>query len=204
MIPYKTAAYLSIGIPFIILLISIILGIEKIFKKIFLSGVLQIISTIIVGAIGLALATIFMLFYPYDHYANNLDIPSGIALNIPKDTLQLNCNDTADFEISRDFQPGLYSYAFCYAFKEKGIVYLRAFEISHNDPLSSISLQESSTINVMPSDKILHYQNDGHFTIYEGDWGHPYAARFELWFRNDNGTEIKLTEKNYQIEGWMR
>ena len=42
------------------------------------------------------------------------------------------------------------------------------------------------------------------FTIYEGDWGKPYAARFELWFKPVNGGhERKLIEKNYKIEGWM-
>ena len=44
------------------------------------------------------------------------------------------------------------------------------------------------------------------FTIYEGHWGKPYAARFELWFVSDNsgGQEKKLLEKNYKIEGWQR
>jgi hypothetical protein len=41
-------------------------------------------------------------------------------------------------------------------------------------------------------------------TIYEGDWGKPYAARFEVWFKPDNGgNEQKLFQKNYKIEGWM-
>jgi hypothetical protein len=44
-----------------------------------------------------------------------------------------------------------------------------------------------------------------HFTIYEGDWGNPYAGKFELWFKPKNGgRERKLLTKNYIIEGWMR
>ena len=65
-------------------------------------------------------------------------------------------------------------------------------------------MQQRSAIGVIPSSKIVHQQLDGHFTVYEGDWGHPYAARFELWFRNENGHETKLAKKNYKIEGWMR
>ena len=43
------------------------------------------------------------------------------------------------------------------------------------------------------------------FTIYEGDWGKPYAARFEVWFRPDMAkTERKLAERIFKIEGWQR
>jgi hypothetical protein len=43
------------------------------------------------------------------------------------------------------------------------------------------------------------------FTIYEGDWGKPYAARFEVWFKPDSGkTERKLAERIFKIEGWQR
>jgi hypothetical protein len=43
------------------------------------------------------------------------------------------------------------------------------------------------------------------FMIYEGDWGKPYAARFEVWFKPDSGkTERKLAERVFKIEGWQR
>ena len=49
------------------------------------------------------------------------------------------------------------------------------------------------------------FGTNDHFTIYEGDWEKPYGARFEVWFKADNeNEEIKLFEKNYVIEGWMR
>jgi hypothetical protein len=49
------------------------------------------------------------------------------------------------------------------------------------------------------------YSAESIFTIYEGDWGKPYAARFEVWFFPDNGgKERKLIEKNFKIEGWQR
>ena len=43
------------------------------------------------------------------------------------------------------------------------------------------------------------------FTIYEGDWGKPYAARFEVWFEPDSGKDQrKLAERVFKIEGWQR
>ena len=49
------------------------------------------------------------------------------------------------------------------------------------------------------------FAQDFGFTIYEGDWGKPYAARIEVWFRPDSGrTERKLMERVCKIEGWMR
>jgi hypothetical protein len=43
------------------------------------------------------------------------------------------------------------------------------------------------------------------FTVYEGDWGKPYAARFEVWFEPDSGKgQRKLSERVFKIEGWQR
>jgi hypothetical protein len=41
-------------------------------------------------------------------------------------------------------------------------------------------------------------------TVYEGDWDHSYPARFELWFRDDQGKERKLDETSRLISGWQR
>ena len=42
-------------------------------------------------------------------------------------------------------------------------------------------------------------------TIYEGDWGVYYPARFELWFVPESGLpERKLLEDSFRIEGWQR
>lgn len=47
--------------------------------------------------------------------------------------------------------------------------------------------------------------SEASFTIYEGDWDKPYAARFEVWFVPDSGKpERKLMEKVFKIEGWQR
>jgi hypothetical protein len=58
---------------------------------------------------------------------------------------------------------------------------------------------------VNKSDRIIRFESPNYFTIYEGDWGKPYAARFEVWFEpTENGNERKLFEKNFIIEGWQR
>ena len=72
--------------------------------------------------------------------------------------------------------------------------------------LSTDRLPNSSSVKVYnPTDSIKKFGTTSHFTIYEGDWGQPYASRFEVWFKPDNGgKERKLFKKNYKIEGWMR
>jgi RecB family exonuclease len=41
-------------------------------------------------------------------------------------------------------------------------------------------------------------------TVYEGDWDHQYKARFEIWFKDNNGQENKLAEQIRLINGWER
>jgi len=83
---------------------------------------------------------------------------------------------------------------------------LRVFEITQDHPLSTDILPERSLVKIYnPTDSIMKFGTKSHFTIYEGDWGQPYAARFEVWFKPDNGKqERKIFTKNYKIEGWMR
>lgn len=148
-----------------------------------------------------------------DTYADNLKIPTDIKINEPLQQEEPTNIVGIDFHLYSSFQPGLYQYTFWTKRIDKGKVYLKAFEITQNDPLSVERLKESSTISVYnPTDSLVMFQMDkGNskygrpFTIYEGDWGKPYAARFELWFIPDNGgQERKLLKKNYKIEGWQR
>ena len=89
---------------------------------------------------------------------------------------------------------------------EKGTVYLKAFEITQEYALSTDRLSESSSIEIYnPTDSVKRFGTDSHFTIYEGDWGKPSAARCEVWFKPGRGeNERKLFERNYEIEGLMR
>jgi hypothetical protein len=148
-----------------------------------------------------------------DRYADNLTIPTNIEITVPSDSVFSTTHTTPNFQLYNSFQPGLYTYSVWLKKIEKGYCYLKAFELTQNDPLSSDRLKEQSKLDVFnPGDSTVMFNigkdnnnSDRIFTIYEGDWGKPYAARFELWFVPANGNpERKLVEKNFKIEGWMR
>lgn len=110
------------------------------------------------------------------------------------------------FELFNSFQPGIYDSHLWVNPGEPGMIYLKAFEITQGTALSTSRLPGSTSEWIGWSDdsEELFFSNS-HFTIYEGDWGDPYAARFEVWFAPEaGGPERKLMEKNYIIEGWMR
>ena len=150
-----------------------------------------------------------------DKWADDLKIPTTIQLDTPVDLTMGNqrqdsvlawTKSTTDFQLYNSFQPGLYEFDFWTGTIESGTIYLKAFEITQEYPLSTDRLPESSEIKVYnPTDRIVKFSTTSHFTIYEGDWGKPYAARFEVWFKPENGEpERKLFMKNYKIEGWQR
>jgi hypothetical protein len=147
-----------------------------------------------------------------DHWADNLTIPTNIKIDNPIDIGFREKNTTpsivkeTNLQLYNAFQPGLYEYDFWIGKIESGTIYLKAFEITQNIELSSDRLLERSAIKIVnPTDNIMKFGTTNIFTIYEGDWGKPYAARFEVWFKPDSGTiERTLFTKNYKIEGWMR
>ena len=110
------------------------------------------------------------------------------------------------FNLYQSFQPGIYEAEGWVNPGEAGTVYLRAYEVTRKIRLSEDRLYESSNERVGWSenrDELFLYNT--HITIYEGDWGQPYAARFELWLKPESGaTERKLLERTFKIEGWQR
>ena len=95
---------------------------------------------------------------------------------------------------------------------EPGSVYLKAFEVTKNTPLSAQLLQLESTEQVGWSESPDElFMANANIKIDEGSWGQPYAARFEVWFSPDAGAsgafqggsgDRKLLEKVFKIEGW--
>ncbi len=119
---------------------------------------------------------------------------------------RLSGDDGQPFRLLEGMQPGIYGVAYSLNPGEPGSVYLKAFEVTQGTPLSVGSLAESSktrmTWSANPTEK---FGAKAGFTIYEGDWGRPYAARFEVWFKPDSGEpERKLAERIFKIEGWQR
>ena len=151
-----------------------------------------------------------------DKFADNLTIPTDIPIETPldidlgnrkrPDSIVNAKKSDVDFVLYNSSQPGLYEYDVWLGKMDSGTVYLKVYEVTHNDRLSESSLtHEKGILRVAnSSDNVKRFSTKEDFTIYEGDWGKPYAARFEVWYKPDNGKERKLIEKNYKIEGWMR
>lgn len=207
-------------LPIIVLFFSGISSLLKFFKKDYKNGILQIISTTIIFGIGCAIAILMGMFSfidSNDFYADRLEIPKNIKIEKPIDLDYFENNKRpkniltktvakTDFQIYNINQPGIYTYDIWANKTENGFYYLKAIEITKNDILSEESIFRRSKI--INSPQIINFKRkelNGDFTVYEGDWGKPYAARFELWFHNDSlKTDEKLISKNYIIEGWMR
>ena len=114
--------------------------------------------------------------------------------------------DGRPFRLLTGMQPGIYGVAYSLNPGEPGSVYLKAFEVTKGTPLSVDRLEMASKTRLTWSTEPLErFGAKAGFTIYEGDWGKPYAARFEVWFKPDSGkTERKLAERIFKIEGWRR
>lgn len=125
------------------------------------------------------------------------------TLKLPEDTAK---RGPEEFVLRNGMQPGIYNLTLRLNPGEPGVTYLKAYEVTKGTRLSEGRLYGRSNERIGwsqdPEEKFL-YENE--FTIYEGDWGKPYAARIEVWFRPDSGKpERKLTERICKIEGWQR
>jgi len=114
--------------------------------------------------------------------------------------------DGQPFRLVTGMQPGIYGVVYSLNPGEPGSVYLKAFEVTKGTPLSLDRLEGTSkTRMTWSSDPSERFGAKAGFTIYEGDWGKPYAARFEVWFQPDSDKpERKLAERVFKIEGWQR
>jgi len=194
--------------------LTLISAIIQLTKKKWLYGIISL------GIFGLTIPAFFMYSIATfwidqslpDEFADNLTIPLNIEIHNPLELSYINLDSfkkgkkEMTFELYNSFQPGLYEYKVWLDRIGQGTIYLKAYEITNGTALSPSRLKERSTISVQnTTDQFLMFETDDHFTIYEGDWGKPYAARFEVWFQSNNGGSGKmLLSKNYKIEGWMR
>ncbi len=198
-----------------------IAGTIQLFNKKWLAGILNLgLSCFTLFIMIALLLSVMTMFGPdTDTFADNLELPKNVKLNKPIDSemgdnfkmIKPNSKtetikDKIDFELYNSFQPGLYEYDLWIDSKESGIIFLKAYEITQEIQLSNPELQESSRVRINNTNGVVQkFSTKDDFTIYEGDWGKPYGARFEIWFKSDKSKkEIKIFEKNYIIEGWMR
>lgn len=151
-----------------------------------------------------------------DKFTERLTIPQNIKVFEPKtelaelyglmpDSMEKIKPQPFEFSIFNGVQPGIYDYGIWLGKIDSGTVYLKVYEVTKNTMLSSDEILRRSSIKVYnPTNKLRRFYTDKSFTVYEGDWGHPYAARFEVWYKSNTGRVKKLTEKNFKIEGWQR
>lgn len=120
--------------------------------------------------------------------------------------LRLAGTDDQPFRLLEGMQPGIYGVLYSLNPGEPGVVYLKASEVTMGTRLSDHKLRlASATRMTWSNDPAERFGAKAGFTIYEGDWGKPYAARFEVWFKPDTGKpERKLAERFFKIEGWQR
>ncbi len=200
--------------PATLLLIAAILYqlINRKWLSAFISG--GLLGIVLLAVFFYILGQVFISMTTEDRFADNLKIPENVELAKPAGdgygTIRpkeiVNRKRTGpDFQLYNSFQPGLYEYDLWLGKVEPGTVYLKAYEITKNLRLSAGRLSSRSSLKVENNTEgIKRFQSNGDFTIYEGDWGKPYAARFEVWLKPESGPERKLIEKNYIIEGWQR
>lgn len=201
------------------IIILLIAGIGQLVKGKWYWGLLQL-AILFWGIYELIFIAMFIsMFGPdTDTFSDDLTIPDNIVFEHPidlkmgenfkrirPDNLNSN-NNNRNFQLYNSFQPGLYEFDVWLKSDKNGTLFLKAFEITQEIELSKSRLKERSTIRIKNTNgQTKKFGTNDHFTIYEGDWGKPYGARFEIWFKEDNqNKEIKLFEKNYIIEGWMR
>lgn len=211
-IPNKYIFYLCCYIPFVFFFATIFFGIIRISKKEYVRGILQSSFAFILGIVVFGFFSFFLMFYPNDFYANNLEIPKNIKFEKPLEIIYEN--DKPEIIVTKEdvilydyFQPGIYKYDIFLRRIEKGNVYLKIFEITNNELLSEKEIKEKSQIEVgNQTDELKRFELQGDFKIYEGDWGDFYGSRVEVWFKPDdiNKPERKLVTKNYVVQGWMR
>lgn len=181
-------------------------------KKHWLKGIISFYLLLIALSVAFAFFIHFSIssitINDIDGFADKLIIPDNIEISDPLEESEKSNikNDKPSIELRKSFQPGIYDSAIRVNPGEPGRIYLKAYEITKNYPLSADILKEKSNKQIgwseNPSEIFL---SDTHFKIYEGDWEKPYAARFEVWFIPYSGSpEQKLLERNFKIEGWTR
>ncbi len=201
---FKKPLIILSNVSVYVLLISFV---YQLFKGRYLKGFITIFIVVVTGIFSMMLTMI-----DGDHWADELNIPAGIQIENPvnmdnysRPDSVLNLDRTQpDLVLYNSFQPGIYEYDFWIGNIESGNIYLRIFEITQDEELSSDNVKMDSEISISNSSNRIARFSSKRFTIYEGDWGKYYAARFEVWFKPAiGGEERKIFQKNFKIEGWM-
>lgn len=196
--------------PFLMAVLSFILGISRMFKKDqFKNGLWQCLLSFIV----LAVVSCLFVYYPpkslYKPYNNDIKNPKNAKFSMPlkivvdeKELVEVTQPDVLIYDY---LQPGSYKYDVFLNKIEKGKVYLKVYDFNTNRILSEKQIKKQSMMPVFnPNDELKEFSGGNKdFQVKEGDWGDYYGSRIEVWFQPDDSSqpERKLIEKNYIIQG---
>ena len=155
-----------------------------------------IIPQILVSAFLFYYATKFFTYGELDFFNARYKIPEDIKCE------ELSNREIKESELnSNDFKLegccGYHTYYASFKPKEKGYLYIKAYEITTNERLSEEYINDWSKVFIEDLGQKFY---SGNFTIYEGI-GDRYCARIELWYKPNNGKEYMVKQKNYIVEG---
>jgi hypothetical protein len=199
----------NLALPFSFFLICSF--IYHLFKKRWLIALGVFMSIMVVTVMGMWGTWVYMMAGA-DYFADDLEMPTGVVIVVPypiekrefiRDSINSLNHPVTFIQVYKDdFQPGIYNYDFWSHDIGSGIVYLKVFEVTKGTPLNGNRLPMTTALHV---GQLGDRGTSSSFKIYEGDWGKPYAARFEVWFKPaDSSVERKVSQKIYKIEGWQR
>ncbi|CAL2105607.1 conserved membrane hypothetical protein [Tenacibaculum sp. 190524A02b] len=192
-----------INVSLILFFINIVGNIISAIVQVFIKKWYCLVPQVLISGLLFVYVSIVFIFSPPDYYGVHKEIPKGIEIYEPMDIKPTKKElEKHKLVLTSSIQPGIYNYYTDYKATETGYFYIKAFEITSNDPLSiyRIKLRSKSKVETLEAKMF-----SGEFTIYEGSWGDKYGARIELWFSPSNSKQdYKIIERNYIVEGWMR
>ena len=108
------------------------------------------------------------------------------------------------FQVKESKTPGLFDLKAWANPQDSGELYIKAFDTSTNERLSSENMRlRSLRLAAWSDDPGVLFFYDAEISVYEGDAVHEYEARFELWHRNPEGEEKKVLETLEIIKGGL-
>ena len=158
---------------------------------------------------------------PSDGFGKEHPIPDGTEYCIPlerhlsvvdgewktdyEEALVDSTDKASYLQIWNDSEGGRYLYDFSFPALPAGTLFLKCYEVGGNIPLSENVMRRNTSVSCSATKTFSKLVEKREFVIYEGDWGDYYAVRVEVWHR-DSATcqEVKIMEKVYRMEGWMR
>jgi len=181
---------------------------------------MSLVKKIFIGIFSFSLLVVLFIVWLFIEMGNdndsdkpflNIEIPSNLKFKKPIEYLshqEIDSLKKLEVDESKVLVVGTgysgYDFYMWHKPTEKGELYIKAFELTQNTQLSEwkLSARTKNVINELGEDYRLYI---GRTVIDEGTFEHYYPTRFELWFKSlETGSEKKLAEEKYLIDGWDR